>query len=389
MDLGFAQVVVGASLAPMKAGSTATSLTLSFTVTNTGSASVSRFTADGPVPPGLGCGVTSGTGILCTSDRLSLNYTLLASQSIETTKMKVNVTDPANYFIPPLSFQGTTAGINFTGESNAFAVPTGYVLTKQFNPSLLFSGANSTVTLLGVNRGPFYIYNASISSGADTFDRLSPPAVSSASNSSIAPGGNLSASYGVTASTAYGNHTSSAITSSLFFGGTEFSLEGLGPYIQVYQPLNLTITTTPSVPIEGKDFNFVLTIHNLAAVSVSNVLFTLPVQSGLTLTRLNNATVSSGVLTVRTPSISSHSDYNATGVAVASSETTVSFGKAKLTFMYEGETIKGTTPTKGIAIGENVTWRYLIPIALAVIVLLAAALYVRRMAGSNVQVSQK
>ena len=389
MLLGFAQVVVGANLAPVSVGSTAINLTLSFTVTNIGSANISRFMAQVPIPPGLGCGVTSGTGISCASNHLSLNYTLLAAQATETTDMKLNVTDPVNYFIPPLSFQGATAGINFTGESDAFAVPTGYVLTKQFSPSLLFSGVNANVTLLAVNKGPFYIYNASISSGVDSFDHISSSAVSSAKNSSIAPGGNLSAPYEVTASTAYGNHSSSAITSSLFFGGMEFSLEGLGPYVSVYQPLNLTVTTTPSVPTEGKDFNFVLTIHNPAAVNVSTVNFTLPIQSGLTLSRLSNATVSGGVLTVSTPLILSHSDYKATGVAVASSQTTVSFDKAKLTFVYEGATIKGTTPTKGITVAENVTSRYMIPIAVAFVALLAVAYYVRRMAGPTVPASHR
>ena len=255
MKLGFATVVVGANLAPLSAGSTAINLTLSFTVTNVGSANISRFIAHVPIPPGLGCGVINGTGISCTSDILSLSYASLAAQASEKTSMKVNVTDPANYFIPRLSFQGTTAGINFTGDSNAFAVPTGYVLTKQFSPSLLFSGVDSTVILSAVNKGPFYIYNASINSAVDKFDRLSPLAEPSATSSSIAPGGNLSRSYVVTASAVYGNRSSYPIASSIFFGGTKFSLEGLGPYVAVYQPLNVTITTTPSVPTEGKDFN--------------------------------------------------------------------------------------------------------------------------------------
>jgi hypothetical protein len=389
MDLGFATLVVGANLAPKKAGSTAIGLTLSFAVANTGSTSVDHFIAEGTVPSGIGCGIVNGTGITCAADRLSLNYTLLAAGSTETTNMKVNVTDSSNYFIPSLSFRGVTAGISFTGESNAFAVPTGYVLTKQFSPSLLFPGANSTVTLLAVNRGPFYVYNDSISSGADSFDIISPSAVSSASNSSVAPGNNLSASYEVTASAVYGNHTSARVASNFFFGGTDFSLEGLGPYVQVYQPLNLTITTKPSAPREGKGFDFVLTFHNLAAVDVSNVLFTLPVQSGLALSRLVNATVSSGVLTVSIPSVPAHTDYNATGVAVAGSETTVSLDKAKLTFMYEGQTIKGTVPTEGIVVGVDVTTRYLIPIAVTVVALLAVAIYVRRMAASTVPASPR
>jgi hypothetical protein len=389
MDLGFAKVVVSANLAPVSAGSTAINLTLSFTVTNVGSASISHFIAKAPIPPGLGCGVVNGTGISCASDLLSLNYTSLGAQANEKTTMKVKVTDPANYFIPPLSFQGTTAGISLAGESNAFAVPTGYVLTKQFSPSLLFSGVNSTVILSAVNKGPFYIYNASISSVVDKFDHLSASVVPSTSGGSIAPGDNISTRYGVTASTAYGNHTSSAITSTLFFGGMEFSLKGLGPYVLVYQPLNATITTKPSAPTEGKDFSFVLTIHNPSEVNVSSVLFTLPVPSGLTLTDLTNASVLNGVLTVSISSLLPHSDYIATGVAVASSATTVSLDNAKLTFMYEGVTIKGTPPTQGITIGVNLTSRYLIPIAIAIVALLAVAFYVRRIAGSTVPASPK
>ncbi len=389
MKLGFATVVVSANLTPVKVGSTAINLTLSFTVTNVGSASIGHFRAQVRVPPSLGCGVTDGTGISCVSNLLSLNYTLLAAQSSEVTHMEVNVTDPANYFIPSLLFNGTTAGINFAGKSNAFAVPTGYVLTKQFRPSLLFSGVDSTVTLIAVNAGPFYIYNATIYSAADTFDVLSPLAEPSTTNGSIAPEDNLNKSYVVTASTTYGNYSSYPIISSIIFGGQNFYLEGLGPFVSVYQPLSVTITATPSAPTEGKDFNLTLIIHNPAAVNVSSVHFTLPIPSSLTLSQLNNATVSKGVLTVRTPLLMPYSDFNATSVAVGSSGTTVPFDNANLTFVYAGVTIKGTTPTQGIVIGENVTSRYLIPIAIAFVALLAAVFYVRRMAASTVPASPK
>ena len=389
MKLGFATVVVGANLAPVRVGSTSINLTLTFTVTNIGSAGISHFIAHVPMPPGLGCGVTNGTGISCASNTLSLNYTSLATQSPEKTSMKFDVTNPANYFFPPISFQGTTVGISLTGNSSAFAVPTGYVITKQFSPSRLFSGVDSRVTLSAVNKGPFYVYNASISSGVDTFDTLLSSTGTSATGGSIAPGSNLSTHYEVTARTVYGNHTSSTVTSTIFFGGNQFTLEGLSPYVSVYQPLNATITTTPSVPTEGKNFNFVLTIHNPTSVNVSSVLFTLPVPSGLTLSDLSNAVITNGVLTINTTSLLPHSNYDATGVAVASSGTTVPLDKAKLTFTYEGVTIGGTTPTQGIPIGENLTWRYLIPIAVAIVVLLAVAFYVRRMATSTVPASPK
>jgi len=388
MKLGLATVVVGANLAPLKAGSNAINLTLSFTVSNIGSNGISNFVAKVPIPNGLGCGVVKGAGI-CASGILRLNYTTLPPQAIEKSSMRVNVTDFANYFVPPLSFQGTTAGINCTGKSNAFALPTGYVLTKQFNPSLLFSGVSSTVTLLALNRGPFYIYNASVGSTVDTFDSLSPLAVPSVANGSISPRGNLSKTYIVNAETVYGNHSSSPISSSFFFGGTQFSLEGLGPYVPVYQPLNATISTTPSSPTEGKEFNFDLTIHNPSAVNVSSVLFTVPVPSGLTLSQLTDAMVSNGNLTISVPLLMSHSEFSATGVAVASSGSTIPLKGASLTFVYQGTEIKGFPPQQGIVVAENATLRYLIPIAVALVALLAVAFYVRRMAVPTVPASPK
>jgi len=390
MKLGFATIVLNASLSPLKVGSTAINLTLSFTVTNAGSANITRFTGHVQLPPGLGCGLTKGKGISCASNLLSLNYTLLAAKATKVTSMEVNVTSPTNYFIPPVSFRGTTAVSNLTGMSNALAVPTGYVLTKQFNPTSVFSGASSTVTLTAVNEGPFYVYNASVDSTVDAFDSLSPLAVPSIGNGSISPQRNLNRTYVVTASNVYGNRTASLITSSIFFGGTKFSLEGLGPYVSVYQPLSLTITTTPSVPTEGKDFHLNLTIRNPSAVNVSSVLLTMTVPSGLKLSDLSNAVISNGVLTVSTPLLTSRSNYSATAVAVASSGTTLSFSKAKLVFVYRGLTINGTvSPKSGITIAENVTTRYLIPIGIAFVALLAVVFYVRRLAVPNDPTSRK
>jgi hypothetical protein len=390
MKLGFATAVMNANLAPLKAGSATINLTLSFTVTNAGSANVSSFVAEVPVPGSLGCGVTKGKGISCASNILTLSYAQIGAQVSEQSNMKVNVTNLSNYFIPPLSFHGTTGGINITGRSNAYAVPTGYVLTKQFRPSQLFNGVNSTVILSAVNKGPFYVYNASLSSTVDTFDHVPTSAVLSTTNSSIAPGLNISRSYAVTASNQHGSLPSSPVSSSIFFGGRKFSLQGLGPFVLVYQPLTVTITTVPSSPTEGHDFSLDLIIHNPTTVNVTSVLFMLPIPSGLTLSQVsNNAVLSKDLLSVATPILAAQSNYNATAVAVASSGTTVPFDKAKLTFVYQGVTISGKTPSQGIVIAENATLRYLIPTAVALVVLFAVAFYVRRVATTTVPASQK
>lgn len=389
MELGFAKVSIAESLLPLKAGSTAVNLTLTFTVTNNGSANFTPFVARGVLPKGLGCGTVKGTGISCASDLLTLNYTTLATKASDVTTMKNILTDADDIFVPPLSFYGLTAGTNLTGKTDALALPTGYILTKQFNPSLLFSGGSSTVTLTAVNNGPFYVYNATVDSTADKFDSLSPLAVASIKNDSIYPHGNLTQKYVIIAKTDYGNHTASAITSSIIFGGTKFSLEAPGGYVSVYQPLNVTITTRPSAPEEGKHFHLDLTISNPTTVSVSDVLLTLPVPAGLTLTNLTNAVLSKGILTITTPSLAPHSSYEASSLAVASSATTLSFSNGNLTFVYVGVTVKGTAFTQEVTVAEDLTTTYLLPLAIAFIAMIATAIYVRRMATPTVQASPK
>jgi hypothetical protein len=113
------------------------------------------------------------------------------------------------------------------------------------------------------------------------------------------------------------------------------------------------------------------------------VLFTLPVPNGLVLSHLQNAQVSGGTLTISSASLSPHSSIDASAGAVASSGILVPFDKGKLTFSYSGVTINGIVPSKGIAVGEDVTARYLIPTAFILLVLLMVAFYVRSKAAPS------
>jgi NADH:ubiquinone oxidoreductase subunit 6 (subunit J) len=96
------------------------------------------------------------------------------------------------------------------------------------------------------------------------------------------------------------------------------------------------------------------------------------------------------MLTVSSGTLAAHSTATAKVGAVASSGITVPFQNAKLTFSYAGSTVNGIVPTNsGIAIGEDITTRYLIPMAFVLLVLLFAAYYIRRMAVPSVPASQK
>jgi hypothetical protein len=388
MAMGFPDVSVRVQLSTLT--DLETNVTLIFTTSNSGSANITSFQALGSLPEGLGCGKANGTGISCSGGLVTLSYPVLNRSAIITTTMKYNLTSPANLIMAPLRFKGMSSGFNETGMSNSVAIPAGLVLSKQFAPAQLFGGMGSTVTVSANNAGPQQLYNATLGSTIDSFDALSGTAVLSKFTQSVASGGNSSLSYGVTAAQTYGNLTGTPATAKFYFGGTLFTLSGPKPVVRVYQPLTAAITTTPTTPEEGKNFTISFQIVNPSGVSVSNVEFTLPVPSGVGLSDFNGVTFSSGVLMVNAGSLAAHATATATVSAVASSGITIPFKNAKLTFSYSGTSINGTVPTSsGIAIGENVTTRYLIPIAFVFLVLVFTAFYVRRKAAPTVPASPK
>ncbi|MDG7007977.1 MAG: hypothetical protein JRN06_07005 [Nitrososphaerota archaeon] len=381
MNVGYPELTASAKIASM--ANHETNLTLTYSASNLGPANVTSFKATGTLPLGLGCGKVSGKGLTCSGNSVTISFPLMNASSTYNAYMMYNLTTPLNYILAPLSFQGATSLGSVAGASNPVAVPAGMVVTKQFAPSQLFGGMGSTVTVAATNAGPLSAYNATLSSKVDPFDTVPASAVLTKSLGSVAPGGNVTLSYGVTVLSVPGAQTAAVATASFYFGGTPFSIQGSAPKVNVYQPLGATISTTPATPEEGKNFTITIEITNPTAVQVSDVAFTLPVPSGVSLSGLVNAQVSKGLLTVSAGTLAAHGNLTATAGAVASSGITVSFTNAKLTFSYSGATIKGSVPnTSGITIAENVLTRYVIPTGFILIAVFAVAFYVRRKAAT-------
>jgi len=388
MKVGYPTLTLGAKLATL--ANLNANLTLSFTVSNLGPVNVTSFEATENLPSSLGCGSIVGKGLTCVGGQLAISYPVINASSTLTSYMKYNLTSPLNYFIGPADFTAVTSLGSVTGRSNPVAVPSGLVLSKEFSPTQLFGGMNCQVTVSATNSGPLQFYNVILSTTADGFDTLSSTSSLSKTAASVAPQGNVTFSYGVSAFQVSGNQTATVVTASLFFGGAYYSVQGAGPTVRLYLPLGVSISTTPASPEEGKTFGINVKITNPSGVSVSNVLFTLPVPTGLGLSNLQNAQVVSGLLTVSAGNLAAHSTYNASASAVASSGILIPFDKAKLTFSYAGVTVSGITPTKtGIGIAEDVTTRYLIPTGFILVVLLAVAFYVRRKAAPSAPASPK
>jgi hypothetical protein len=386
MHIGSPFLLVTDSYRPL--GSTAVNLTLAFFATNGGTANVTSYSATGLLPSGLACGTVSSTALTCVSGRIYLRYASIGAGQTETSYMVFNETALVNYIVPPMSFSGATAGLNFTGLSNPVGIPTGLVVGKHFSPSQMFGGMTSTVTVEVTDAGPFPVRNATVTAGADSFDALISSAATAKSLAEVVPGGNATFSYPVRATT-YGTLLPANATVSFYFAGSSYTVQGTGPAVSIYKPLSVSITTSPSSPTEGKSFSMRVTISNPTGVTVSNVEFTLPLPKGFGLSQLEGASVVGGVFTMSSPTLGAYGTLNATAQGVAGSGITVPFDKASLTFSYGGTTVKGSLPAEGIAIAENITTRYLIPTALVLLALLAIAFYVRRKTYPSVPVSQK
>lgn len=393
MNVGYPALSIGVQITalPQK-----TNLTLSFVTSNVGHANITTFAASEGLPAGLGCGKIVGKsvgtkGVTCTNGKLSINYPVVNASSALTAYMEYNITNAQNFLLPPAAFGGTSSGNGLAGMSNAVAVPTGLVISKQFSPSQLFPGMSSKVTVAASNRGPLELYNATLSTTPDTSVGTLPGSPNLATNkTNWSPGSNRSLTYSVTILQVSGSQKGTSPTASFFFAGTSFSIAGLAPTINVYQPLTVTITTTPPSPEEGKNFTINLQILNPSAVYVSNIHFILPIPSGLALSSLRGATVAAGVLNMSASSLGPGKTSNASARAVASSGITIPFDKSKLTFSYSGFTINGVVPkNSGIGINEDVTTRYLIPTGFVLLVVLLVAFYVRRKAGPTSPSSQK
>jgi hypothetical protein len=159
--------------------------------------------------------------------------------------------------------------------------------------------------------------------------------------------------------------------------------------VVIYAPLEASITTTPASPVEGKSFSIQIKITNPSPISVSNVQFSLPIPSELRVLSASNATFASGKIVIDTSSLGMNAVYSANLTVSSSSGVSVPFSGEKLTFTYAGQSVSSPALTAGIAINENVLTRYLLPIGLALVVLLAVAVLVRRMAKPSVPASQK
>ncbi|HUI86952.1 MAG TPA: hypothetical protein VLY21_07335 [Nitrososphaerales archaeon] len=377
MNLGLGTLTVNATTAKLPGG--ITNLTLSFTTANKGSANLTTFSASGTLPSGLSCGRSFGKGISCSNGVVSLDYSNVKTS--QKASMNINITQAKNFIVQPLSFNFTSSGYSFSGTSSAVPVPTGLVVSKSFSPNLLFGRMRSSVSVEATNSGPFSFYNATVSTPNDQFDSVVPgEPPTTTSNATLSAGRSLSLAYNVTLGQTTGNQTGAAVTGSYYFGGNRFTVSQASGSVLVYKLPSVTITSTPASPVEGKSFSITIKLSNPSPLSLSNMQFTLPIPADLRVSSATNAVVADGKIQINVAQLAGNSAYTANLTASANSGISIPFSGETFSFVYSGQTVAVPALTTGIAVNENVITRYVLPIGLALVVLLAVAVVLRRMA---------
>ncbi|MDA4135860.1 MAG: hypothetical protein OK449_02520 [Thaumarchaeota archaeon] len=377
MVLPFIRVTTNDTLTPASLSSK--TLTASYIFTNAGKGIPSGITALESFPTGVTC-KTTGTALgTCSGSTYAMTVDTVTTQK---NTLQLNFTRD-NFIIPPTTVTTNYDGLVLHTYGGSYVIPAGIVVTKSFNPDAAFPGTNSVVTIGISNLGSLPVFNATVGSGTDTFDKASTGS-SGKTFAEVVPQNTSSFTYTVTITAgAYGNISGTAVSTSFLFGGAsqDFSL-GTSNMV-VYAPVTAAVVSSPSTPEENHDFTLAITITNPAAVPVSDVVYTLTLPTGVSV--VSGATLTNHVLTITVPSMLADSNSTVSLTLSTNSGLTIDTSGSHLTFQYLGATLAGLSPATKVVVNVDATTRYTVPIAIAVLIALVAVVYVRRKVGSPAQ----
>ncbi len=351
-------------------------LNATYTLTNAGNAAATNVTISQTFPNGMVCSsVLNGTA-KCNGSGLTLNTGAIAPGSNLQGRLLVTFSTD-NYLGQPASVTTTDGGLTLHTSGTAFIVPAGIQVTRIDSPNPVFQGQNDTVSIMVVNRGTLPVYNASVKTQPDVFDR----ALSGSLNKAfavISPSSTQSFNYSVAAVTP-GNHTTAAISVAYAFGGSLAAYTVFPSNVVVYRDVTATTSTKPSLPVEGSNFQLAVDVLNPSSVNVNNVSVSIPIPQGLTIVNASSgAQVTGRTITIAIPSLAAGATASQSVTLRASADGTINLANGSLTFQYLSTTIKGIVSTPALIVGVDLLVRYELPIGAAVIVTIAVAVYMHR-----------
>jgi uncharacterized repeat protein (TIGR01451 family) len=349
---------------------------MTYSLSNAGSANATAVTLSQPLPTGMTCKAVTTGSATCGASSVTLNIPSIPPHGNSSGLFSVSFSND-NYVIPPASISTTFGGETFHTAGTSIIVPAGVSATKTFTINPVFQGMQDVADIKVTNTGTAPIFNVTATSTADVFTAIPSTQPTQKTFPRIDPQGSQSFNYSSSISES-GNHTIGSVTLKFIVAGfaEQYGLEQ--GTMTIYPPLSASAQTTPAIPTEGHDFVLKISLTNPAPVAVANVVLTVPIPaSDKVVSALGmQAQGHSLVLTLGTMAARSNTTQSIT--LLSGTDVTSPFVNSTLTFQYQGATIKGVIALPTVSVGVDVLTRYDIPIALAVVIMVAAAAYIHR-----------
>lgn len=377
MQLGLARFTLNGALSFISPSEK--NLTLTLSVANRGRANVSSFDSTFLLPPWLICSNFSSNGVRCDGNEVKLSYKDLKPNSQQSSSLSFKINKSENIMIGPFKYEFTTSNITFKGFTGAFAAPLGLSIVKEYVPSNLFQGMIANVNIRVSNLDMHSFYNVSINANADPFDSVIDATKMRASYGKINGHESFNFNYSVLLSmNQFGNKIPSPTSVHLIFGGMSFDLNIPAPKLIIYKTVFASISTLPQSPVEGEAFLTELRIINPSPVNLQDIHleFILPV--GIDVLNYTNASVENGKIVIDVNSLQSNGTYTSRLWMKGGPGAILTLQSARLSFNYHGSTVNGMLPKFEVVIGENIIDRYIIPISISLLAVIAAVALLRR-----------
>jgi len=350
--------------------------TATYTLTNVGNAVATGVTVNQTFAAGMKCNSVLKGNATCTASGLSLTATNVAPSSNIGGSLNMTFSTD-NYISEPADITTTYAGVTLYTGGAAFVVPAGVIVTRVDSPNPVFQGQNDTVVIHIANRGSLPVYNVTLLTQPDVFD-VGISGALHAEFTTLNASTTQSFNYTVGIVTP-GNHTTASITLSYGFAGSAATYTVFPGNVDVFKDVQATTSTKPSTPIEGSDFTLAVSVLNPSTANVTNVALSIPIPQGLTIVNSSSAFKITGrTVSLSLPSLGPGTTSTHSLTLVAGSDGSISLGTGTLTFDYAGTPVLGIVNTSAIVVGVDLLLRYELPIAAAVLLSIAVAVYMHR-----------
>ncbi|MEM2211109.1 MAG: hypothetical protein QXK35_04805 [Nitrososphaerales archaeon] len=278
-----------------------------------------------------------------------------------------------NYVFPPAIANIKWFNSTFHYISTSSGLPLGISVEKFLSINEGFIGMNTSVLVKVTNKGSKPIFNLIIQEQRDS--SLKPILDITKGNQSILASGETSQMNYIARMDRIGEFKTSSAIAQFIFAGMLQSKESNTPIVKIHKTPIVSLSFNPSQSLEGKDFEAILVVHNPSQLQVFNISVKTILPSSLKIIK--------GSLNLTHYSLKPNENITLKANLISYLANSYQISKPILTFIYEGQNLIGNSNEVKITIMEDLSNRYGIPIAIALLMSLVTVIIVRRITYST------